>query len=295
MAKTEVRCPVCGTSMVIGNSGNAVTELSEGIHYLVPETVRNENASEKKTDDRIKALKEAGIDVSKLQTLMQSNSDLKDIFAEDDPIIEEISKGGFVNNPELFRRWITAQTWGLIKDRYGWTHAVRNRYDVNYVLKQTKKELALLCKLTRKCPNDIRFNFFTLDDIKYIFRYFMKYNRMYEKETKDVISSVIDRTTSYQKLCDYINSLSWYLDKRTSIPSTWLNCFKGAGAYYTLQNLIRTHGLVIPGCKDMTESLEKVEVVFKDIIGYKPNRRRWDILMSLLMKSVSETGFELRY
>ena len=134
-----------------------------------------------------------------------------------------------------------------------------------------------------------------LDDIKYIFRYFMKYNRMYEKETKDVISSVIDRTTSYQKLCDYINSLSWYLDKRTSIPSTWLNCFKGAGAYYTLQNLIRTHGLVIPGCKDMTESLEAVEVVFKDIIGYKPNRRRWDILMSLLMKSVSETGFELRY
>ena len=290
----KVMCPVCKSEFLTsdGTFGTPVTAEQNGVAYLVPKTV---GKATDKTDDRIKALKEAGINVTKLQTLMQSNSDLKDIFAEDDPIIEKISKGGFIRNPELFRRWITAQTWGLIKDKNGWTHAVRNRYDVNYVLKQTKKELALLCKLTRKCPNDIRFQFFTLDDIKYIFRHLMKYNKMYEKETKDIISSVINRTTSYQKLYDYINSLSWCLDKRTSIPSTWLNCFKGAGAYYTLQNLIRTHGLVIPGCKDMTESLEAVEVVFKDIIGYKPNRRRWDILMSLLMKSVSETEFELRY
>jgi hypothetical protein len=107
--------------------------------------------------------------------------------------------------------------------------------------------------------------------------------------------SEIKNITSYQKLYDYIKRLTWHLDKRTSIPSTWLNCFKGAGAYYTLQNLIRTHGLIIPGCKDMSESLEAVEKLFKDIISYKPYRRRWDILMSLLMKAVSETGFELKY
>lgn len=292
MNKFEVRCPNCQSSFVLGNGDSiSATNIKDGIAYLVPKTIRNEN----KTDSRIEALKLAGINVDKLQSLMQTDSAVKEIFNEDDPIVNEISKGGFIRNPELFRRFITAQTWGLIKDKYGWTHAVRNRYDVNYVLKQTKKELALLCKLTRKSPNDIRFQFFTLDDIKYIFRHLMKYNRMYEKETKDVISSFINRITSYQKLYDYINKLSWHLDKRTSIPSTWLNCFKGAGAYYTLQNLIRTHGLVIPGCKDMTESLEKVESAFKDIIGYRPNRRRWDILMSLLMKAVSETGFELKY
>ena len=140
MNKTEVLCPNCGTSFKVCdcvNSKTPVSELKDGKYYLVPETIRNENVS--KSDERMKALKEAGIDVSKLQTLMQSNSDLKDIFAENDPVIEELSKGGFIKNPELFRRFITAQTFRLLKDPSGWTHAVRKTYDTKYVYNQTKR------------------------------------------------------------------------------------------------------------------------------------------------------------
>jgi hypothetical protein len=74
-----------------------------------------------------------------------------------------------------------------------------------------------------------------------------------------------------------------------------LNCFKGAGAYYTLQNIIRTHGLIIPKCKDMEESLDYVDTVFKSIIGYEPSDRRWDILLSVLTMAVEKTKFELKY
>lgn len=300
MKNTEIRCPNCGTAMALGKSGNPVTELSEGIHYLVPETIRNENVQNAKAEVRMAALKAAGIDVNKLQTLMQKDESLKDIFNSDDPIIKELSKGGFINNPELFRRWITAQNFRLLQDRYGWTHAVRKTYDIKYVLNQSKRELKLLCKLKEKCPNDIRFQFFTLVDLKTIFYELMDFNEWYfyraNNNRKENIKSQIKLCVTYKELNSLVNDITWkFRSDCTFKPKAWLNCFKGAGAYYTLQNIIRTHGLVIPKCKDMNESLKFVDDVFKSIIAYEPKERRWDILLSVLTMAVDKTGFELKY
>ena len=300
MNKIEVRCSNCGTSFVIGNSGNPVSELSEGIHYLVPETVRNEHKCESKKDARLEALREAGIDVSKLQTLMQTNADVKDIFNTDDPIVEELSKGGFIKNPELFRRWIAAQTFRLLKDPNGWTTAVRKTYDTKYVYNQTKRELKLLCHLKEKCPNDIRFQFFTLEDLKTIFSELMDFNKWYwyrsDEERRKNIKHRIITSLTYKELLEVVENTTWKFDRDCTFkPKAWLNCFKGAGAYYTLQNIIRTHGLVIPKCKDMNESLKFVDDVFKSIIAYESKERRWDILLSVLTMAVEKTKFELKY
>ena len=293
----EVRCPNCGTSFVIGKGEKVTTELSDGLSYLVPETIRNENVAKAKASVRMVALKAAGVDVDKLSSLMQKDESLKDIFSSDDPIIKELSKGGFINNPELFRRWICAQTFRLLKDTNGWTHAVRQHYDLLYVFNQTKRELALLCKLQKKCPNDIRFQFFTLDDLKEIFCQVERYNVCHDDDAKREMTAIIRDASSYSSLYNYITSAHFHFRKesRRFIPRTWLNCFKGAGAYYTLQNIIRTHGLIIPDCKDMNESLERVDTIFKDIIGYAPRSRRWDLLMSLLTYSVAKTNFELKW
>ena len=298
--KTEVRCPVCNSSFLVGNGGNAVTELTDGIHYLVPETIRNEHKCGNKKDARLEALREAGIDVSKLQTLMQTNADVKDIFNTDDPIVEELSKGGFINNPELFRRWICAQTFRLLKDSRGWTAAVRKTYDTKYVYNQTKRELKLLCHLKEKCPNDIRFQFFTLEDLKTIFEELMDFNKWYwyrsDDERRTNIKHRIITSLTYKELLRVVESTTWKFDWNCTFkPKAWLNCFKGAGAYYTLQNIIRTHGLVIPKCKDMNESLKFVDDVFKSIIAYEPKERRWDILLSVLTMAVEKTKFELKY
>ena len=297
MAKAEVRCPNCGTSFVVGNGGNAVTELSGGIHYLVPETIRNENG---KINDRMKAFKDAGIDITKLQSLMQTDANIKEIFSNpNDKVLEEIGKGGFIRNPELFRRWICAQTFRLLEDKYGWTHAVRKFYNTQYVFRQTKRELWLQIKLQHKgIKNDKRFTFFTLEDFKAIFIDLVDCNSYYShcEEAKEEIKKDILRADSLEKLNAVLSMRNWWFNKKKNfLPRNWINCFKGAGAYYTLQNIIRTHGMVLPGCNNMNDSLAKVEDTYKAIIEYEPRFRRWDILMSVLTVAVKETKFELKY
>lgn len=297
----EIRCPNCGTSFQMGDDSNhPLSQPRDGIHYLVPETIRNENCSaQDRVNARLELLKAAGVNVDRMRELMNSSdSSFRDIFAADDPIFNELNEGGFIRNPELFRRWITAQTWGLIKDTYGWTYAVRKRYDIVYVFNQTKRELALLCKLSNRCPNDRRFKFFTLYDLKRIFADLVRWanNWCFRNASKDEITQKIMSASDYNKLYEIINSQRFGFNRRIPHkPREWLNCFKGAGAYYTLQNLIRTHELVLPGCSNMDESLDKVETLFNDIIGYEPSFRRWDIMLSLLTKAVKETNFELRY
>lgn len=295
MAKAEVRCPNCGTSFVVGNGGNAVTELSGGIHYLVPETIRNENG---KMNDRMKAFKDAGIDITKLQSLMQTDANIKEIFSDpNDKVLEEIGKGGFIRNPELFRRWICAQTFALLKDNYGWTHAVRTRYNTSYVYRQTRNELSLQIKLQHKgIKVDKRYTFFTLEDFKRIFIDLTDYNRYYDDSNKDKIKKDIANANSLENLKGVLELYTWWFtSKQKFLPKTWLNCFKGAGAYYTLQNIIRTHGLILPDCKDMNDSLDVVEKIYNDILSYQPYARRWDILLSILTFAVKKTKFELKY
>lgn len=290
----EVRCPNCGTDFVLGN-GDSVssTNIKDGIAYLVPKTIRNEN----KIATRLETLKLAGVNVDKLQSLMQTDSTVKEIFNEDDPILKEISKGGFIRNPELFRRFITAQTFALIGDGNGsWTSAVRKRYDTRYVFRQTRNELYLQLKLINKGLNgkDRRFQFFTLDDMKKIFIDLAPYG-MWGQYAQDMIKRIKSSVT-YQELERVINSRHWsFRNKLKVMPQTWLNCYKGAGAYYTLQNIIRTHGFILPSCTDMQSSLDTVESIYKEIVSYSPSNRRWDMLMSLLMTSVSKTHFELKW
>ena len=295
--KAEVRCPVCQSSFLIGKSGNAVTELSEGVHYLVPETIRNENVSKNdKVNERLNTLKEAGINVDKLRELMGGNSSFKDIFEDDDPIVKELSESGFIRNKELFRRWITAQTFRLLKDPVGWTHAVRKFYCVSYVFQQTRRELELLIKLSKKCPDDIRFSFFALDDLKSIFTS-LAYLNSYAWNNRETLVSRIKYSSTYSELLKTVRDFHWHFRNRDQVrlPKRWLNCFKGAGTYYTLQNIIRTHGLVLHNCKDMNESLDYVEKIYESIISYKPSERRWDILLSVLSNAVEKSGFELKY
>lgn len=297
MGKTEVVCPNCGTSFVIGRAGAPVTELSEGTHFLVPETIRNNNVT--KVNSRIEALKCEGVNVDKLQTLMSSNEEFKKIFEVDDPILETIEKGGFIRNPELFRRWICAQTFAIIKDgSESWTETVRKRYDTRYVFRQTRNELLLQIKLHRKGvkDSDKRFTFFTLDDFKQIFKELADYGITNWSDYRENMKSKIKYASSLEELDRAVGSNHWHFSNRLKyIPQRWLNCFKGAGAYYTLQNIIRTHGFVFPSCTDMQSSLDLVESMYNEILSYSPATRRWDMLMSLLMTSVSKTHFELKW
>lgn len=330
----KVVCPNCGTEMLTSDGAftTPVTTEQNGIATLVAKEIHNDNLAKAtqtiadctnilreklgisydikphkqlSAEERLALLKAAGVKIPALQDFIKEHENksveaLNALFDEDDQIIEEISKGGFINNPELFRRWITAQTFRLLKDKRGWTHAVRNTYDIKYVLNQSKRELALLCKLVKKCPNDVRLSFFTLDDLKSIFCDLVDFNTWYRyrsnENVKEALKTQIKYSRTYKELSDVVNGIKWlFRYDCTFKPSAWLNCFKGAGAYYTLQNIIRTHGLILPDCKDMNESLKVVDNIFNSIINYRPSERRWDILMSLLTKAIDVRKFELKY
>ena len=294
----EIRCSVCGSTIKLGDGSNPSTELRDGISYLVPETVRNENCcGNDRTNARLEVLRAAGVNVEKLQSLLQTDSAVKEIFDNEDPILNQILEGGFIRNRELFRRFITAQTFALIGDGHkSWTEQVRRRYDTRYVFKQTLDELNLLIKLSNKglYGKDKRFRFFTLYDLKEIFKELIYYG--FRGDDRETMKNRIMDSTSYSQLRVAVTSRGWFFKHKCKfIPQTWLNCFKGAGAYYTLQNIIRTHGFVIPSCTDMNSSLELVENMFTNIVSYHSSHRRWDMMMSLLTTSVAQTNFQLQW
>lgn len=295
----KVMCPNCKTEFMTASGENVspITTNIDGIGYLVPKIIRNENVKGDKKEARLEALKEAGIDVTKLQTLMQQNNDIKNIFCENDPVIKELLKGGFINNKELFRRFITAQTFRLINNPKGWTYAVKQKYNIDYVFNQTKRELALQINLTKKdVTRDKRYTFFTFESFKSIFRDLMTYNLCYDKDVKARFAIIINDIDNYSDLLEVVDNLKWRFSRKvTNYPKEWLNCFKGAGAYYTLQNIIRTHGFLIRDCATMEESLKVVEDLYKSIIDYPTHERRWDLMMSLLIANVKASHFELTY
>ena len=302
----RIFCPNCGTEMEVseGAFGTPLTTERDGMFYLIPKEIHNCNLSRDAAtaEARVEALKAMGVNVDRLREIMRSNTSVKDIFADDDPIIEKISTCGFIDNPELFRRWICAQTWGLIKGNKGWTEAVRRKYDIKYVFAQTKRELCTLIKLTNKNvgPNDPRYQFFTLTDLNRIFAELIDHNTYFyyrdDVERKNAMKDKLLSSRTYSELLGTVANSNWRFDNYDKFkPKTWLNCFKGAGAYYTLQNLIQSHGLIIPSCTDMDSSLEYIDTIYKSIVGYEPSQRRWDILMSTLVKAVKETNFELTY
>ena len=298
----EIRCGNCGSTIKI-NEGEGIpfSKLPDGIHYLMPSIVRNENkgeSSNKGVNARLKALEDAGISIEKMKELANSTADFKELFEENDPLFDELSKGGFIRNPELFRRFICAQTFRLLRDPRGWTHAVKHTYDIYYVMRQSKRELELLCKLKDKKikQTDKRYQFFTFEALKRIFKDLEDMNNWDDYSRKEDRKRQIDNAYSYDSLYRLVSNMRFHLPRRTTaFPRDWLNCFKGAGAYYTLQNIIRTHGFLVKGCKTMDESLKYVDDLYQNIVSYSDKHRRWDIMMSVLIGSVKESGFELKW
>ena len=103
-----------------------VTITGENLN-IVTNNVEATEATGKKTKAqmRMEALKSAGVDVSNYYTLGADKLvriekgeaipvDLDDVVV--DAVGKKIIEGGYVNNWKLFRRWVTAQIFGMLRD-----------------------------------------------------------------------------------------------------------------------------------------------------------------------------------
>lgn len=104
---------------------------------------------------------------------------------ENDPVAQKIMENGYVKNTMIHRRWITAQTFGLLNyksyrnpNRTGWECAVKDLYSYNYCIEMLLEEIRVLGILQKEDKEafEERSRFFNGDVVVYTLRDY--YNRL---------------------------------------------------------------------------------------------------------------------
>lgn len=270
----HVYCPNCGLEIEVAENiaGKNIPEAKEGIYTLIP----------KKQQERINQLANAGIDVSKFLNMGMSISFGTDgtitfnpsrASDEADEIEREISEEGYIDGG--WRRWIMAQMFRAINSPNGYFKTY-TEYDYFYSWKVLKNEL----KAQRKLEGEelkIRQLFFNkktvvdmlvdlsnkIDRIKsslkkdenFYIPYIGEFSTTELDFEKEIITNAIFEINNNNNAYNIIN----YCLERVPIarlrlmPSgatakkatAWKQAFMGAGAYYTLENMIKYHNCLI--------------------------------------------------
>lgn len=278
-------------------------------------------------------------------TIMSSNGDICNaetgevLMMANDPIVQNIINDGYVKNPKLFRRWITAQTFRMINyqayrnpNRKGWEACMKDCYSYEYMFDMTLDELHTLAKLQQEDPEYFaeRTMFFNgdvavalLNDYLYRLKnYVKKQNRenprtyrgdAYVKLAKygNVLVKNLEREV-YQPILngigivkiainsgnyanienafkDFINNYYNKLPYETTKSSVWKDAFKGSGAYYTLQNLIRFHNVILRGCTNKYDSEAELNALLDG--EYRDEVWRFH---KLLIDTIEYNNFDLK-
>lgn len=283
----SIKCAVCGTEYVATNSKC--------------------ECRTNKAQAKLEALKAAGVNTDNLFAMTNvggagiiarfENGKLEAI-ADNDPIFNSIVNGGTIPNPNLYRRWVMAQTFHVLA-LGDWTQSLRYR-GYEYSWKMMLEELRTQCKLSSKDREnfDMRNIWFNqdvaiamcADYLRKLIDYIdglktrkckgkpykhIKGHNYFETDIDDKIfaplrialRSVMRANGPLSLHLAMVEFNSHRVSLKRDIPacSEWVDAYKGCGAYYTLQNLIRFHGLEL----HTENSLEDLAMKFRNGEGYK--------------------------
>jgi hypothetical protein len=256
------------------------------------------NASKPKTAvDRIAALKAAGIDTSCFFP-MGSDMVVKVVdgvpvqVLDDAPIYQSIASGGYVNVHPLFRRFVMAQMFRLLRrmERSGESfNALVQHNGYEYQWRMLENELHAIAKMQEN--NDAacfsqRILWFNQDVVSamiddYLFKLRSHVDKLSHRRNKrgemvykhtckgmpyvkiagksvflnDIgrklytpvvkASLAVKQAKSYRELYQLVVSFNKqrpHLKWRTKQADAFINAYKGAGAYFTMRNLVMFHG-----------------------------------------------------
>lgn len=284
MSEIKVNCPVCGTKMSIESNN----KVSKNINAKEPV------AKSKTAEDKIIALRNAGVDVSNLFSIKSSNGDDAvgrlvnghfTVIPENDPIFFSIMQSGTVPNRRLFRRWVMAQMFHMMtetdyntKKAIGFTE-VLNRKGYKYQWNMVVEEFRVQAKLFKNDPENFneRNRWFNkcvainmgqhyIEQLKVIVKklrvrnckgvpYVRIQNRnVFVEDLQVKIYAPLEKALENIKKAHSASSLHNAIQrfhceiKRTymshDIPQSpcFKDAYKGAGAFFTLKNLILFHG-----------------------------------------------------
>lgn len=212
--------------------------------------------------------------------------------ANDDPIFKAIIKSGTIPNRRLFRRWVMSQVFHMLIAKGGFTEALKHK-GFPYQWQMVIEEFRVQAKLEVTDPEAFaeRNRWFNkevlrqmclgyIEDVnKYIenarikkcrgrkYVHFKRRNvfkdEIQEKVFKpmfdivDVINDAQNSATLYEAAKNFYQEILKTLEKwNMKQNAKFIDAYKGAGAYFTMKNLILFHG-----CKMVTDDGEQMSQI----------------------------------
>ena len=248
-----------------------------------------------------------------------------------DVIANQIIEDGYVRNTKLHRRFVMAQmfhalnykSWNGRKEGY---NEYLKRFGIKYEFDMMFEEIRVLSKLEVRDTETFleRSHFFTKDVIvktmedyvteleNYIGRLETKnckgvpYKRV---RGKDIFEVDLEKKV-YSTFRRYIHQVKWadnygyiyrmvkgFMDEMITLPyqtpksKAWTDAYKGAGAFYTLKNLVMFHkcGIEIDG--RMVYGAAAVSVLNKRLNEYQGEGWR---MFALMKKVIADNNFDFQ-
>nr|DAY86317.1 MAG TPA: zinc-ribbon domain protein [Caudoviricetes sp.] len=347
--ETKVLCPECGAQFAIAKKEITIvaTVVGEdsGLGNIYPATVGRTAPAKlpEKAEERIEALRNAGVDVSCLFAMrganggecIASNKGGKLVVLDDnDPLFDIIISQGTVPNRRLFRRWVMAQMFHMMsytpyrsKEPLGVTEMI-HRLGYEYQWKMLMNELYTQMKMENKDPESFIernrwFNASVVEAMARDYRIRLKervdalkvrkckgipYKRISGRNifVSDLVIKLyypldmaMARIRQAKNAAQLYNAAKNFNDLRIKMSSdtpqskAWIDAYKGSGAYFTMQNLIRFHGCV--AYDDGENRLDKTQSL--DFIRIKAmmyaNGEGWRLL-AVLKKMLNDNNIDIK-
>jgi len=176
----------------------SVTIIGENLNVVMNE-MKSVSAKKTKAEKRMETLRAMGYDMSRFFTFggddIYENKDGKAVAVDfeslgvnvDDPVEKKLVEGGYVNNWKLFRRFVMAQMFGMLRDMF-WKKKSFNELlqskGYEYQWSMLERELYAQLKMAKHGDNDN----------------FVRRSRWF------------DSTTAHSMAVDYIVKLKKYID-----------------------------------------------------------------------------------
>lgn len=279
--------------------------------------------------DRIAALKAAGVDVSNYfpmgdDMIVRVDDGVPSQVLDDDPVFAKIASGGYINSPQLYRRWVMAQMFRILRQIPSWykdfTEAVQH-HGYNYSWRMLERELLAQAKMARhgdtasfrernrwfnrnvakKMADDYIAHLDRLvDGLKVRHCKRRPYKRVCgeniftdELEAKlyapvsdaCVAISLADTPQDLLHAVRRFNRLRKRMPWTTKMAKAFIDAYKGAGAYFTMKNLILFHGARFSGHPSERQSLEHMERLARECEGWE--------LLGAMKQLISDSGISV--
>lgn len=347
--ETKILCPRCGTEFAIAEKEYTtvatVVGKDSGLGVVYPTTVERQTPARlpKTAQDRIEALRNAGVDVSCLFAMrgsnggecIASNKDGKLVMLDDnDPLFDHIIAQGTVPNRRLFRRWVVAQMFYMLSyipcasnEPAGITYMI-HRLGYAYQWKMLMNELNAQMKMESRDLENFtdRNRWFNADVVTamaqdYMVRLKERIDALKERKCKGIPYKRINNhnifvADLYNKLYHPLNMAMAHIqqaknaaqlynaarkfnDIRIRMPwntpqsKAWVDAYKGSGAFFTMQNLIRFHNcFIIDDAGNRLDKYQSLAFISAKAEMYKDGEG-WRLL-AVLKKMLSDNNIDIR-